>query len=92
MNALEISVKKYLTYQKTPHCLFCKFYNVINKIMTDYELNPCCSSQYVCNNDDTLDKRVKKEMMKQVLPTIYFGKVFFYIVTALKCNDLGCCN
>lgn len=92
MNNLEISVKKYLSYQNISQALFNKFYSVTSKILTDYGINECCVSELVCNNDDSLDKRVKKLMYKEVLPTIYFNSVMFYIVTKLKCNDLGCCN
>ncbi|HMT03381.1 MAG TPA: hypothetical protein PKD00_08775 [Burkholderiales bacterium] len=92
MNNLEISVKKYLTYQTISQSLFNKFYNVISKILTGYDINECCSSENICNDDDSLDKRVLKLMYKEVLPTIYFNKVMFYVVTKLKCNNLGCCN
>ena len=58
MNPLQISIKKYLTYQLISQSLFNKFYNVISPILSKYGINDCCNIEG-CDIEN-LDNEIKE--------------------------------
>lgn len=90
MNPLQISIKKYLTYQLISQSLFNKFYKVINTILSKYGINDCCNIEG-CDIEN-LDNEIEYQMFKNLLPSIYFNKVKYYLATKFKCNDMNCCG